>query len=230
MKKLCCLQHVPFEGPAHIGHWAETRGFETRPVALYEDMPLPELEALDGVVVMGGPMGANDDLQYPWMKREKHFIQAAIEQEKPVLGICLGAQLIAAVMGAQVYKNDLKEIGWFTVRKTENADSTLPGRALAPHFDAFHWHGDTFDIPAGAVHLAFSEACANQAFAYKDRVLGLQFHLESTRSSVEALLKNCAEELQAAPYIQSAEQIRAELSRIERSNEIMVRLLDTLFK
>lgn len=230
MKTLCCLQHVPFEGPAHIGHWAETQGIALRPVALYEDMPLPGLEALDGVVVMGGPMGANDELQYPWMKREKQFIQAAIEQEKPVLGICLGAQLIAAVMGARVYKNDFKEIGWFTVRKTETADQTLPGRSLPSRFDALHWHGDTFDIPRGAVHLASSEACAHQAFAFNDRVLGLQFHLESSRSSVEALLANCADELQEAPYIQSAEQMRAGIARLERSNETMVRLLDALFK
>jgi len=229
MKTLYSLQHVPFEGPARIGQWAEMRGIRLEQVALYEDMPLPGLDALDGLVVMGGPMGANDDLQYPWMKREKKFIQAAMEHDKPVLGICLGAQLIAAVMGARVYKNAHKEIGWFTVRKTADADRTLLGKALETQFDAFHWHGDTFDIPRGAVHLAASEACAHQAFVYRDQVLGLQFHLESARSSIEALLNNCAEELQTAPYIQSADQMRTGFDRIERSNETMVRLLDTLF-
>ena len=230
MKALYCLQHVPFEGPGYIGQWAEAQGIPLHPVALYQNVPLPGLDALDGLVVMGGPMGANDDLQYPWMKREKQFIQAAIELNKPVLGICLGAQLIAAVMGARVYPNAHKEIGWFTVRKTEEADRTLLGKVLAPEFHAFHWHGDTFDLPSDAVHLAASEACAHQAFVYRDRVLGLQFHLESTRSSVEALLDNCAAELHAAPYIQSADQMRAGYARLERSNETMASLLDALFR
>jgi GMP synthase-like glutamine amidotransferase len=224
------FQHVPFEGPAFIGQWAQDAGVALKKIALYADDPIPSVNACEAVVVMGGPMGANDELMYPWLKREKRFIEDAIEAQKTVIGICLGAQLIASVLGARVYANDQKEIGWFPIRKTPQADGTSLGRGLPERFSAFHWHGDTFDIPAGAVALAESDACRNQAFVFQNRVLGLQFHLEATPSSINALIENCCHELVAAPFVQSTEQICQGNNQAAASNALMAQLLDHLIR
>jgi GMP synthase-like glutamine amidotransferase len=223
------LQHVPFEGLGAIADWTRTHGIPVARVALFEDQPLPAARETDALIVMGGPMGANDENRYPWIAAEKRFIAQVIEQGKTVLGICLGAQMIAAVLGARVYPNTHKEIGWFEVTRTNAADHTDLGGRLPERFTAFHWHGDTFDIPGDAVHLAVSQACPHQGFLYDQRVLGLQFHLESTRESIAALLTHCADELAAGPYIQTAETIRAGYKHIEETNSLMRDVLEHLF-
>ncbi len=133
-------------------------------------------------------MNVYEEAEYPWLAAEKAFIAAAIGAGKPVLGICLGAQLIAAVLGGTVSKGPQPEIGWYPVELTP-AGRELPLFAGFPdRFTALHWHGDTFSIPPGATHVASSAACANQAFAYDGgRVVGLQFHLEETRESLAQL-------------------------------------------
>jgi GMP synthase (glutamine-hydrolysing) len=224
------FQHVPFEGPGYIDHWARQAGISLKQVALYADDPIPEIGDCQAVIVMGGPMGANDELMFPWLAREKRFIAAAIEQGKVVIGICLGAQLIASVLGARVYANDQKEIGWFPVRKTASADSTPLGRLLPDEVAAFHWHGDTFDLPSGAVHLASSAACRHQAFIFQDRVLGLQFHLESTPESINGLFENCCHELVDAPYVQSRDQICQGNRYLAASNALMAKVLDHILR
>jgi GMP synthase-like glutamine amidotransferase len=223
------LQHVPFEGLGAIEAWTRTRGIPIAGVALFQDQPLPAARETDALIVMGGPMGANDENRYPWIAAEKRFIAEVIEQGKTVLGICLGAQMIAAALGARVYPNTHKEIGWFEVIKTNTADHTDLGGRLPERFNAFHWHGDTFDIPHGAVHLAVSQACPHQGFLYDQRVLGLQFHLESTPESIAALLTHCADELIAGPHIQTAETIRSGYKHIGETNSLMRDVLEHLF-
>lgn len=222
------LQHVPFEGLGAIASWIRARDLAIARVALFEDQPLPEARETDALIVMGGPMGANDEKRYPWITGEKRFIAEVIDQGKPVLGICLGAQMIAAVLGAGVYPNTHKEIGWFEVTRTTAADQTDLAGCLPERFNAFHWHGDTFDIPGGAVHLAVSQACPNQGFLYDQRVLGLQFHLESTRESIAALLTHCADELVTEPYIQTDETIRSGYKHIDGTNALMRNVLEHL--
>lgn len=205
--RIICLQHVPFEGPAAIGAWADHHGYPIEDVPLYKGAPLPPLNAFDRLIVMGGPMGIYDEDRFPWLAEEKRFIRLAIGAGKTVIGVCLGAQLIAAVLGARVYANGQKEIGWFPVELTQAGCDIGIADALLRHFQVFHWHGDTFDLPSGALHLARSAVCENQAFLYRERVLGLQFHVESTPESVRAIVANCADEIVPGPYVQDARRI-----------------------
>jgi GMP synthase-like glutamine amidotransferase len=227
--KLICLQHVAFEGPAWIGLWAGRSGLELETIGLYRNDPLPRLADFDGLVIMGGPMGANDGYRYHWMDPEKELIAQAVLQGKRVLGICLGAQLIAAALGSRVYPNPKKEIGWFPLDKTPDAGLSVFGAILPRRFTALHWHGDTFDLPPGAVHLASTPACVNQAFALNDAVLGLQFHLEATREGTEALVENCRDEMVPSATVQSEQEIRTGYGFLESAHTLMDKLLAQLF-
>jgi GMP synthase-like glutamine amidotransferase len=226
--KIHYLQHVPFEDVSYMGNWAKENGIHFSRIRVYEYDPYPHLSDVEALIIMGGPMGAGDDQIYPWLKSEKAYIRKAIQKNKIVVGVCLGAQLIAMVLGAKVYPNPHKEIGWFPVYKTPQAQDTSIGKILPESFMAFHWHGDTFDIPEGAVHLAESKVCKNQAFVYLNRVIALQFHLESTQSSIESLIQNCRDELISAPYIQTDDQIRKGYHQIESLNTIMVKLMNCI--
>jgi GMP synthase (glutamine-hydrolysing) len=191
-------------------------------------MAPPPVDGFDMLVVMGGPMGVKDTADYPWLVAEKRLIEEAIAAGKAVTGICLGAQLIAEVLGAPVYRNAHREIGWFPVTLAPGADDDPLMRGFPATFDAFHWHGDTFAIPPGARLLAGNEACAHQIFAYGDRAVGLQCHLESTVESVEALIENCADEIVPGPFVQNAAVMREGVGRIGRMRELLDRLLDSL--
>jgi GMP synthase (glutamine-hydrolysing) len=158
---------------------------------------------------MGGPMSVHDEGAYPWLTGEKMLIERAIQARKRILGVCLGAQLLADVLGAKVRRNRHKEIGWFPVRLTSQAASSSPLADFPQPFPAFHWHGETFEIPAGAVHLAKTEACKNQAFEFGGTVVGLQFHLEVTRGSIRALIQNCRADIGSGQYQQPPDQILA---------------------
>lgn len=220
------LQHVPFEGPAAIAAWAVDRGHTFTGTHLHEGDALPDLEAVDCLVVMGGPMGVHDEAEYPWLADEKAFIGDAIDAGLPVVGVCLGAQLVADVLGAPVTEHAYDEIGWFPVEATDAGRQHPLLADLPESFEAFHWHGDAFAIPAGATHLYESEACDTQAFLYDERVLGLQFHLEATRESVEALLD--ASDPGAGPYVQSSEAMLAPDRPFDARQAALYLLLDRL--
>ncbi|MBP7603164.1 MAG: type 1 glutamine amidotransferase [Spirochaetes bacterium] len=224
--RIHCIQHVPFEGPAAVKDWALERGHVLSRTALYDNESLPAMDEFDWLIVMGGPMGVYDEDMYPWLAAEKRFIGRSIAEGHTVLGICLGAQLMAAALGGTVRANARREIGWFPVRLLPEA-GRIPAFARLPReFDAFHWHGDTFGIPPGAVRAAESDACPAQAFSYNDRVIGLQFHLESTPESVEALVRNCAGELVEGAYTQDAGALRANPERFARLNALMRAFLE----
>lgn len=182
---LRCLQHVPYEPPANIAAWARDRGHELATTRLYADDKLPSVDDYDWLVVMGGPMSVHDEDEHSWLADEKRLLRETVEAGKPVLGVCLGAQLLAEALGAEVDENDEEEIGWFPV-SVENSEGT-PFDVLPEEFDVFHWHGDTFGVPDKARRTATSGACANQAFV-RGKAVGLQFHLEATRASVESLV------------------------------------------
>jgi GMP synthase-like glutamine amidotransferase len=227
--RIHCLTHVPFEGPAGIADWAQARRHALTVTPLYAGYPPPDAASYDWLVVMGGPMGVGDEAAYPWLVVEKRAIRDAIDAGKTVLGVCLGAQLIAEVLGARVYRNAHPEIGWMSIELTPEAlESPLFG-FLPPSLQVFHWHGDTFDLPPGAVHLARSGACAHQAFSCAGRVLGLQFHLESTPASVRDLVTHCADEIRPAPYVQGAERMLAAAPEEYRAiNGALFGILDRL--
>jgi len=221
--------HVPFEGPAAIADWCAQRGHELTRTPVYSGGVLPAQDDFDRLFVMGGPMGIYDEAEHPWLIPEKAFIAETIAAGKTVIGVCLGAQLIADVLGARVHRNPHIEIGWFPIDLSEaGRDSEVAG-FLPPSVEVFHWHGDTFDLPPGAVHLASSEACWNQAYLYEGRVLGLQFHIESTPQSVTDITTHCADELVPGPYIQSAERILAATDEdYARINGVLFGILDRL--
>ncbi len=229
--RLHYIQHVPFEGIANIQGWAENLGWQISGTHPYRLEKLPAPDDLDWLVVMGGPMNIYEEREYPWLAAEKKFIGAAIEKGKIVLGICLGAQLIADVLGGQVVRNRYKEIGWFPVSLKPEGLASLPFRGFPEEFPAFHWHGDTFTLPPGAVMLAESEACPAQAFsANGSRVLALQFHLESSVDSVRTLIQNGSDELVDGEYIQRAEDILGKKENFSSVHRSMRLLLENMKK
>jgi GMP synthase-like glutamine amidotransferase len=227
MRQARFFQHVPFEGPGSIGPWLEARGWSIRTTRLFDEPILPELDDVDLLVVLGGPMSVNDEPTLPWLAPEKAFVRAAIAAGKPVLGICLGAQMIASALGARVYPNAVKEIGWFPVHGVPGSDDG--GFVFPPSVEVFHWHGETFDLPDGALRLASSPACINQAFRVGRATIGLQFHLETTPESAREIVAHCRDELVPARYVQSeADILAAHASRYARINALMGDVLASL--
>jgi len=190
MKKLLVLQHVAHELLGTLNPLLKKSGFRIRYVnfARHPDAQ-PSLEGYAGLVVLGGPMSVNDAGRLAHLNVELKLIEEALERNIPVLGICLGAQLIAKTLGASVYPNKEKEIGWYDVSPTADAqsDPLLSGFAAAEK--VFQWHGETFNIPRSTRHLAFSSLCANQAFSYGDKVYGFQFHLEVDEAMIHRWLR-----------------------------------------
>jgi len=223
------LQHVPFEGPAAIKAWAKDRGHELTSHRVFGGGSLPEANAMDGLCVMGGPMGVHDSDKFPWLDLEIDYIRRFVDSGKPLLGICLGAQLIAHAVGARVSKNPHKEIGWFAVHSDPQAQQHPLGCVIPDGLSVFHWHGDTFAIPDSAIPLASSAACQNQAFVLGDSVLGLQFHLEATQPWAERLIAHCSDELDGSTYVQTGAEMLSDPQRFVESNRVMAQLLDTLF-
>ena len=221
-----CLQHVPFEGLGSIEPWLAAAGYEVTTTRFFESAALPDAAGLDLIVAMGGPMSVNDEVELPWLVDEKRFIREAIAAGKPVLGVCLGAQLLASALGARVYRNPATEIGWFPVQGVVAGADAFRFPDTTP---AFHWHGETFDLPRGAVRLARSVACGNQAFQFGRSVIGLQFHLETTPASVRELVENCRAELKPSAFVQSEAELLAAPVEVYRAiNELMARVLSYL--
>lgn len=221
------LQHVAFEGLGSIEAWLEKENYEISVTRLYEFSEFPQLENIDLLIIMGGPMSVNDTDVYPWLFDEIKWIREAIDQRIPILGVCLGAQLIARSMGEKVYANDEKEIGWFPVHGLEGRQT--PRFLFANSPECFHWHGETFDLPHGAELLASSDGCRHQAFLLGEKVMGLQFHLETTAEGAQGIVEHCNEELVDGLYIQTkAEILSAPPVQYEKINGMMKKVLSYL--
>lgn len=221
------LQHVPFEGLGSIEYWLKDNGFEITLTRLFESEPLPNIAQIDFLIILGGPMSVNDEKNFRWLKKEKEYITDMINSGKPVLGICLGAQLIASAMGKKVYQNGLKEIGWFPVQGIPPRDNSI--FAFPSSTTVFHWHGETFDLPENAELLASSRGCRNQAFQIGISVIGLQFHLETTTDSSREITTNCRNELIPSQYVQTEDQIMsAQSDDYLEINRLMDKILSFL--
>lgn len=220
------LQHVPFEGPGSILPWLGHRNVVTSTTRLFESQALPSPQEFDLLIALGGPMSVNDEEALTWLRHEKVFVREAVHSGKAVLGICLGAQLIASSLGARVYPGPNKEIGWFPVQGIAHSSEAF---SFPSEVDVFHWHGETFDLPLGAAHLAKSDGCRYQAFQVGERAIGLQFHLETTPESADSIISNCRHELLPARYVQSEQELRAvEANRYVAINALMSRVLTYL--
>lgn len=218
------LQHASFESPGYLLEIINIQGHLVSNTRLYLDESLPEHYMYDILVVMGGPMGANDEDIYPWLTYEKRFIREAINLGKKVLGICLGSQIIASVLGAKVYQNSEKEIGFFPIHKNQNSKifSKLPEEMLV-----FHWHGDTYELPEKSELLAQSEATPHQGFYYSPNVLAIQFHPEITEQLLEMFLHDCESELRPARFVQTKEEILDGKVYIPTSNVFMEEIFNS---
>jgi GMP synthase-like glutamine amidotransferase len=226
--KIHCLQHLAFENPGTIAEWAAANNHSISYTYFFKPgftLPLPG--DFDMLLIMGGYMNVDEERKFPWLKKEKDFIKKSIDAGKKVTGICLGAQLIAAALGNKVYKGKEKEIGFFPIHFTNEALS----HPLFSHFEnpytVFHWHGDTFDLPEGAMLVASTDVCKHQAFLIKNNVLGLQFHFEMNEDCIEGMLLHDGRELNdKGNFIATAEEIFDNYSCLQQNKEGLFKLLD----
>ncbi|RJP61716.1 MAG: type 1 glutamine amidotransferase [Candidatus Auribacter fodinae] len=231
MRRLHYFQHIKCEGLGFIQDWASSRNYTiTKTTFFSDDYSFPSLDAFDWLVIMGGPMNVDEDSLYPWLIKEKQFIASAIRSGKTVIGVCLGAQLIARALGAKVYRNKHMEIGWFPVEMIPEAMNHPFLAGLPSQYTPLHWHGDTFDLPEGATRFVTNEACRNQGFVYGNTVIGLQFHLEFTPDTIKGLINHCGGSLPSGSYVQDQDTLLSSPSNLHKAHELMSTLLGNIEK
>jgi GMP synthase-like glutamine amidotransferase len=223
--KIHCIRHEPFEGLASIESWIRCNGHHISFTRTYLHQRFPDEIAFDMLIIMGGTASVYQSAKDQWMIAEKKLIQKTIKAEKKVLGICLGAQLLASVLGAKVYPGSSREIGWFPVHFTESFLNEFP--FLPGNITTFHWHGDTFDIPSGAIKIGSSELTPNQGFLLNRNILAMQFHPEMNLSSIKKIIKAAGHQLcDNSKYIQPAAVITDQTELISLNNQLMFNILD----
>lgn len=223
------FHHVALEGLGEIAGWARRKGHTVASTHFHEgELPPASLDGIDWLIVMGGPMNIYEHRNHPWLAAEKACIADAAAQGKRLLGVCLGAQLIADALGARVFQNPEIEIGWFPVRKQPEARSHPLSPVFPEEFTPLHWHGDTFSLPPGAALIASSEACRHQAYAVGSRTVGLQFHLEAGMRDVRLFLEG-GDFASAGARTQGKEAILEGAARhIPACNAVLEKLLDAM--
>jgi GMP synthase (glutamine-hydrolysing) len=212
--RVLVLQHIACEHPGVFSEVMRESGADAVPVELDEDGALPDWREFDAVLAMGGPMGAGDDAEHPWLGPEKRLVREAVEAGRPFLGVCLGVQLLAAALGARVYAAEQPEVGLLPVELTSEGRDDPLFAGLDERLVSLQWHGDTFDLPSGAVRLAHSPPVPNQAFRAGERAYGVQFHLEVTGEMAPAYRRSLAETLgeeRGAAFIADVERRADEL-------------------
>jgi GMP synthase (glutamine-hydrolysing) len=222
MPNVLILQHAEGEWIGSMEHWFADKEYSLSTIRLDHDEQLPEESSFDWLIVMGGPMSVYDESGYPWLVAEKQFIREAIDQNKTVLGICLGGQLIANALGATVKANSQQEIGWYEVHKVAAEAEWLPET-----FKPLSWHGDMFEVPEKATSLAYSKVTPSQGFAFNERVIALQFHLEAQPGTAHAFLSLEHEGLPSGPTVQTEKELLDD-RYLEQSQQVMFSLLDYL--
>lgn len=225
--KIHCIRHEPFEGLACIEDWISQNNHELSCTYTYLQQSFPSECTFDLLIIMGGTASIYNSLHESWYLEEKQFLEACIGQKRKILGICLGAQILASVLGSRIYSGKAKEIGWFPVDFfKENNQGLL---FLPDRLTTFHWHGDTFDIPRGAIPLASSELTPNQGFTYNNHVIAMQFHPEMTKTSLQKLIRAAGGELmEKGKFIQTAEGMMEKQHLIKENNSLMFKILDHL--
>lgn len=230
--RLHLLEHDPIEFPrTNITRWAERKGFECRMTEVFAGHQLPALEHVDWLMIMGGSQHAWDEDVNPWLRTEKAFIARALDQGKIILGICLGAQLLAQALGGRLYSNETAEIGWYPVRLTEEGQESFLFRGIPETFVTFHWHSDHFTLPPGCVRLAESPPTPNQAFIRPGLpVAGVQFHPEYTREMVSGHARRYGREWPLGPYSEGEERVLRKTEAMPEPYWLMERLLDNMLE
>ena len=223
--KIHCIRHEPFEGLAYIEDWIQANHHELEYTLIFKNEALPKTIEFDMLIIMGGTASVYEESKFKWISEEKKFISKALQQSKKILGICFGAQILASVLGCRVYPGTHEEIGWFSVKFMKDMLTRI--NFLPEEITSFHWHGDTFDIPPGALHLASSDCTPNQGFIMGNQVVALQFHPEMNQEAIHSLLSIAGSKLKPGPYVQSKEEIRRE-DYIKDNNRLMLEFLEYL--
>ena len=196
MTRILVVQHVPHEGLGTFEPVLRQAGCSLVMLKAYEPKAAwPDLSQIQGLIVMGGPQSVYEQARYPYLTREIELLRQTVDADLPILGVCLGAQLLAVALGAKVTKNPQKEIGWYPLMREPGADNDPLCEPFGQTETVFQWHGDTFALPKGAVRLFSSPLCQEQAFRYGDRIYGLQFHVEVTEAMIRAWLLANKQEL-----------------------------------
>lgn len=218
--------HASFETPGVIEDWAKDKDFKFGGTRTYANDELPESSEVDFLVVLGGPQSPLRIDEYPYLQDEINLISRVIKEGKPVIGFCLGSQLIAEALGAQTQRSPEKEVGVFPIQLTQAGQSDPILKHFPTEFDVLHWHHDMPGISEDAVLLAQSAGCPHQSFRVGDRIYGFQFHMEPTKKSIQPLLKNAVDDLTPSKYTQTPEEILS--SDFETMNERMKFILDSI--
>lgn len=224
MNRVAIVRHAAHEGPGYFAEFLARRKIPHQLIRIDANEPVPQsLDGISGLVLMGGPMSVNDDL--PWIPQVIRLIQAAVARDVPVLGHCLGGQLMAKALGAPVTRNPVREIGWLPVERVDNDAARAWLDGLPPRFDVYHWHGETFAIPERASRILASRDCPNQAYVL-GKHLGMQCHVEMTPELIDAWTATGADELTPSPTVQTRAQMLAEA---EAKTEALHRIADVLY-
>ncbi len=227
MTEILILKHVPFEGPGTLTEPLKALGIKYREVNLYEGGAPKSLEGCGGLIIMGGPMNVYEEAEYPFLKDVDRLMKEALAKKLPMIGVCLGAQLMAKAAGAKVTKGAKKEIGWYPLHLTEEANTDPAFKTLPNEVEVFQWHGDTFDIPQGAVRLASSELFPNQAFRIGDNAYAFQFHIEVTEGIIREWLEINEKELAGVKDYIDPKKVLAESK--EKAAQLK-KLADSVYK
>ena len=224
MKPVAIVRHAAHEGPGYFAEFLDRHRIAHRLVRIDVGDPVPQsLDGISGLVLMGGPMSVNDDL--PWIPQVVRLIQQAVAHDVPVLGHCLGGQLLAKALGGTVGRNPVREIGWLPVERVDGPVAHAWLNGLPPQFEVYHWHGETFTIPPGATRILASRACANQAYVF-GKHLGMQCHVEMTPALIESWTVTGADELTPSPTVQTRAQM---LAHAQTKTKELHRIADVLY-
>lgn len=231
MSVFLVLQHIECEDLGTIANAMSQRGIGYKYVRLFDGEPVPSDPGnYSGLIILGGPMNVYEEDKFPYLKDEDILIKKAVKNDMPVLGICLGGQLIAKATGAKVKKGTKKEIGWYDLKLTKDSRQDKVFNSLPGTIKVFQWHGDTFDIPDGAVHLAGSELFSNQAYRVGSSIYGLQFHLEVTQKMINRWISEYKEELSTLDYINAGRIISDTPAYIDNLNRCAELFFDKFFE
>ncbi|MBW2323527.1 MAG: type 1 glutamine amidotransferase [Deltaproteobacteria bacterium] len=223
------FRYLSHEQRHNIITWAEEKGHSTAFTHFLKGDELPALDDFDFLIVMGGFQSAWEEETYPWLIEEKKLIATALEQDKIVLGICFGAQVLAEVLGGKAFPNKNQEIGWHEVSLNPEGKESFLFRNVPEKFLTFHWHGDHFSLPPDCSTLAFSEASSNQAFvSHRYQAVGLQFHPEMTLDSVRQAAEKFGDKWGEGPYVKGNEMVLNQTNQIAETHWLMTALLDNM--
>ncbi|MBX3042274.1 MAG: type 1 glutamine amidotransferase [Candidatus Kapabacteria bacterium] len=223
-------QHVNYEGLAHIQKWCDTRGYNLTRTNFKSEEPIPNPDLYDVLIVLGGPMSVHDESKYPWLIKEKKSIDRALNDGRKVIGICLGAQLLAEVLGSEVKQSKEKEVGWLNIKMSDEYKNHQHFDTFPKEFQTFHWHGEEFTLPHNSIRIASSDTCENQIFLYGDIAAGFQCHPEQTEYSISRMLDRAGDYLKPGKYVQTREEIIREIHHAHLNNNLLSDFLDSFLK